>query len=62
MFVWLSIVASGTLNFAYVVLIGSDADARLTAWLPWPVFAFGVIGPYCAVEIPLLNKRKNGAY
>jgi hypothetical protein len=39
----LSIAASGTLNFAHVVLIDSDVDARLTAWLLWAVSGFGAI-------------------
>ncbi len=58
----LSIVASGTLNFAHVVLIDSDVDARLTAWLLWAVSGFGAIGLYWAVAIPLLNNRNNRAY
>lgn len=58
----LSIVASGTLNFAHVVLIDSDVDARLTAWLLWAVSGFGAIGLYWAVAIPLLNSRNNRAY
>ena len=58
----LSIVASGTLNFAHVVLIDSDVDARLTAWLLWAVSGFGAIGLYWAVAIPFLNNRNNRAY
>ena len=58
----LSIVASGTLNFAHVVLIDSDVDARLTAWLLWAVSGFGAIGLYWAVGIPLLSSRNNRAY